>query len=56
MLVHPDIIQRDDGAWSIGCHDDAAGPFQTRQHAEAVALVQSRPVRKLSPHEDPART
>ncbi|NUU44555.1 hypothetical protein AB7813_03655 [Tardiphaga sp. 20_F10_N6_6] len=56
MLSINEIVQHDDGAWFIGWHDDAPGPFGSRQHAEAVALVQNRPVRKLSPHEDPART
>jgi hypothetical protein len=31
------IVQRDDGMWSIGWHDDAAGPFESRTFAEAVA-------------------
>ena len=33
----PDIVERDDGMWSIGWHDDAAGPFRTRDFAVAVA-------------------
>jgi hypothetical protein len=32
-----DIHQRDDGMWSIGWHDDAAGPFESRPFAMAVA-------------------
>jgi hypothetical protein len=31
------IVQRDDGKWSIGWHDDAPGPFESRQFAQAVA-------------------
>jgi hypothetical protein len=31
------MVQRDDGMWSIGLHDDAAGPFETRDFAAAVA-------------------
>jgi hypothetical protein len=34
----PDIVQREeDGMWSIGWHDDAAGPFASRKHAVDVA-------------------
>ena len=33
---HP-VVQRDDGGWSIGFHDDAAGPFETRAFALRVA-------------------
>jgi len=33
------IVQRDDGLFAIGWHDDAAGPFPTRLFAEAVALA-----------------
>jgi hypothetical protein len=35
--MNAQIVQRDDGLWSIGWHDDAAGPFETRAFAEAVA-------------------
>jgi hypothetical protein len=31
------VIERDDGLWSIGWHDDAAGPFESRKHAVDVA-------------------
>jgi hypothetical protein len=31
------VIQRDDGMLSIGWHDGAAGPFESRQFAAAVA-------------------
>jgi hypothetical protein len=31
------VVQRDDGLWSIGWADGAAGPFETRGFAEAVA-------------------
>jgi hypothetical protein len=39
MAASPDdaIVQRDDGLWSLGWHDDAAGPFESRAFAEAVA-------------------
>jgi hypothetical protein len=33
------IVQRDDGMWSIGWHDDAAGPFESRRFAESVAAT-----------------
>jgi hypothetical protein len=33
------VFQRDDGLWSIGWHDDAAGPFPTRLFAESVAIA-----------------
>ena len=42
MQVHSEICQRDDGAWSLGWHDDAPGPFASRTHAEAVARQQQR--------------
>jgi hypothetical protein len=31
------VFERDDGMWSIGWHDDADGPFQSRRFAGAVA-------------------
>jgi hypothetical protein len=31
------IIQGDDGMFAIGFHDDAAGPFESRAFAQAVA-------------------
>jgi len=31
------IVQRDDGRWQIGLHDDAPGPFESRQFAQAIA-------------------
>jgi hypothetical protein len=33
----PLIIERDDGRYQIGLNDDAAGPFESRLFAEAVA-------------------
>ena len=36
----PLIVQRDDGLWSIGWHDDAGGPFESRRFALAVAANQ----------------
>jgi len=32
-----DVIERDDGKWSIGLGDDAAGPFESRTFALEVA-------------------
>ncbi len=32
-----DVIERDDGKWSIGFVDDAAGPFESREFALRVA-------------------
>ena len=31
------VVQRDDGKWSLGWHDDAAGPFDSRTDAVRVA-------------------
>jgi hypothetical protein len=31
------VVQRDDGFFQIGLHDDAAGPFESRRFAEMVA-------------------
>jgi hypothetical protein len=44
MLVQPaDVCQRDDGLFQIGIDDEtAAGPFWSRDHAEAVRLQRSR--------------
>jgi prophage regulatory protein len=33
----PEIVQRDDGDYQVGLADDAAGPFESRAFAEAVA-------------------
>ena len=33
----PPVVQRDDGLWSIGFHDDAPGPFDSRADAVRVA-------------------
>lgn len=52
MLDHHPIVQRDDGAWSIGWHDDAAGPFPSRRAALAVAISQHLKVSKRIIHED----
>jgi hypothetical protein len=30
-------VQREDGLFAIGWHDDAAGPFESREFAESVA-------------------
>jgi hypothetical protein len=32
------VFERDDGKWSIGFHDDAAGPFESRAFALRVAI------------------
>jgi hypothetical protein len=32
------IVERDDGMFQIGWHEYAAGPFQTRDFAQAVAI------------------
>ena len=37
-----DVVQRDDGMFAIGWHDDAAGPFESRTLALAVAAGQAR--------------
>jgi hypothetical protein len=34
---HREIYQRDDGLWSIGFDDNAAGPFESREFALSVA-------------------
>jgi hypothetical protein len=31
------IVERDDGMFAIGWHDDADGPFESRRFAESVA-------------------
>jgi len=36
------VVQREDGLWSIGWHDDADGPFPSRRFAEAVRLRHTR--------------
>jgi hypothetical protein len=38
-VILPLIVQHDDGKFSIGLADDAAGPFESRRFAEAVALT-----------------
>jgi len=40
--VHP-VVMRDDGLWSLGWHDDAQGPFESRRFAEAVSGVTHAP-------------
>lgn len=48
-LVH----QRDDGRYQLGLADDAAGPFETRAFAEAVAaheLARAAWLRRHSRH------
>jgi hypothetical protein len=41
-----DIFERDDGKFSIGFHDDCAGPFESRWHARDAWL------RRYSRHSD----
>jgi hypothetical protein len=41
------IVERDDGRWSIGWHDDAPGPFESRAHAAAAAAQQAHRQRVL---------
>jgi hypothetical protein len=43
-----DVHQRDDGFWSVGFHDEAAGPFPTRNFAHAVWLRQTRHSNRLA--------
>jgi hypothetical protein len=38
----PLVVQRDDGLWSIGWHDEAPGPFETRTFAASVAAQARR--------------
>jgi len=38
-VILPLIVERDDGLWSIGWHDEADGPFESRRFAESVALA-----------------
>jgi hypothetical protein len=35
--AHRDVVQRDDGLFEIGLGDGAAGPFESRNFAQAVA-------------------
>ena len=42
------IVQRDDGQWSIGWHDDAPGPFASRADAAPTGhLPEPAPVAKF---------
>lgn len=36
------VVQRDDGRYQIGLADDAPGPFESREFAQAVATSQHR--------------
>jgi hypothetical protein len=48
--MHPDIVQREsDGLWSIGWHEDPAGPFESRTFAQAVAARSTQPNRAGRP-------
>lgn len=39
----PLVVERDDGKFQVGIDDEtAAGPFDSRAHAESVRLQQSR--------------
>jgi hypothetical protein len=33
------VVQRDDGKWALGWHDEAPGPFESRRFAEVVSGV-----------------
>ena len=37
LVPYHDVVQTDDGKWSIGWHNDAPGPFESRAVAAAVA-------------------
>jgi hypothetical protein len=37
-----EIVQRDDGLFALGWHDDAPGPFLSRRHARDAWLRQTR--------------
>ena len=41
-ILPPYIIERDDGMFELGWHDEAAGPFETREFAAAVAAQLGR--------------
>jgi hypothetical protein len=41
ILLQP-VVERDDGMWSLGWHDDTPGPFPTRRFAEAIAAQTRR--------------
>jgi hypothetical protein len=42
IAAPPFVVERDDGFWSIGWHDDAPGPFETLPFALAVAADRAR--------------
>ena len=44
-FIPPLIVERDDGMWSIGFHDDAGGPFPSRLFAVAVLAQEARRAR-----------
>jgi hypothetical protein len=44
VVPTPEIVQREaDGLYQIGFHDDAAGPFESRVFAAAVAARSTQP-------------
>jgi len=49
------IVERDDGKWALGWHDDAPGPFESRAFALAASgcvSPASAPVAKLRRFKD----
>jgi hypothetical protein len=43
----PLVVEREDGMFQLGWHDDAPGPFESRTFAEQVAAVRLRRTRHL---------
>ena len=41
ILLQP-VVERDDGMWPLGWHDDAPGPFPTHRFPEAIAAQTRR--------------
>jgi hypothetical protein len=40
--IPPLIVEREDGLFQVGWHDDAPGPFETMQFAQAVAAERAQ--------------
>ncbi|MEH2468965.1 hypothetical protein V1281_001779 [Nitrobacteraceae bacterium AZCC 2161] len=56
FLSLAEIVQRDDGWWSIGLSDDAPGPFETWEFAMSVrSYVSPAAVPRFSPQRSGAR-
>ena len=45
----PLVVQRDDGMWSIGWHDEAPGPFPSIAFAHDVLLLADQARRQVLP-------